>query len=391
MKALKLLLLLALAAVPVALDRRFGLVDRAFGYVTGLSAMPAPNAANALAASVPPPLRKVRVVQPKPAAPRFTLTLPGRTAPAEQARLSSRVAGVVAERRGEIGDRVKAGDVLVEIDAPEIRQQLERAAAAVKQVEARLALAELNLERAEDLAPKKIITAQTRDERVAGVAATKADLEAARAEVRRLEEVRGFMTIRAPFDGTILQRQVERGDRVNGDAGAASVYLYAVARLEELRVEVAVPQSLAMKIKPGTAARMAFAEIPGQAFAAKVVRSSQSVDAASSTMRVELALANADLKIPAGLNGQVLFDVERDAACVLVPGNVLVVTQGVQMVATVDSENKISYRPVGLGRDLGNEVEICSGLSEGERVILSPNALLKSGDRVELITPPPAK
>lgn len=391
MTALKVLLWLMLAMTPIALDRHFGLVDRALAYVAGLSPKPGQSAAPASVVISAPPLRKVRVVTPKLAAPRFTLTLPGRTAPIEQARLSSRVAGIVQERHGEIGDRVKAGDVLVVVDAPEIRQQLDRAAAAVKQVEARLALAELNLERADDLAPKKIITAQTRDERVAGVAAAKADLEAARAEVRRLEEVRGFTTIRAPFSGTIIERQVERGDRVNGDSGSASAYLYAVARLEELRVEVAVPQSLALKIKTGTTARMTFAELPGQFYEVKVVRTSQSVDQASSTMRAELSLANADQTIPAGLNGQVLLDIERDTACLLVPGNALVVTQGVQMLAIVDSANTIFYRPVGLGRDLGNEVEICSGLAESERVILSPNALIKSGDKVEIITPPPAK
>ncbi len=379
--------LVLLAATAIAVDRQFDVVGQ-LGTIpavlingTMATARPSPTE---LAA---PPLRKVRVVVPKAASARFAVTLPGRTVPVEQARISGRAAGVVVERRGEIGDRVKAGDILVVIDAPEIRQQLDRANAAVEQVKARLTLAKVTHDRAKELAPKRVLTEQTLDERLANVQTAQADLDAANAEVRRLQEVQGFLTVRAPFEGTIISRQVERGDRVVGDSGQADTYFYNIARLDPLRVEIDVPQSFALKVKTGTPAKLTFAEMPGKAFEAKVVRTTQQIDTASSTMRAELIMDNRDLLLPAGLNGQVVLDIERDSACVLVPGNVLVIRQGGQFVAVAGTENKISFRPVKIGRDLGNEVEICSGLSSSDRVILSPNALLKSGEAVEVVQP----
>ena len=353
--------ILLLPVLAIAADRHFDLAGR---ITTAASPfMPTAKAASTAAAAptaatLPAaPLRKVRIVAPKPAAGKFTLTLPGRTAPLEQTKISARAAGIVAERHGEIGDSVKAGDVLVVIDAPEVRQALDRAKAAVTQVEARLTLANVMFERAKTLVPKHFLPEQTLDERRAAVDTAKADLSAAKAEVRRLEELTGFQTLRAPFDGIITARQVERGDRVQGDASSSAVYLYSIARLEQLRVEIDVPQSLALKVKTGTTAKMVFAELPGRPFEAKVVRTSQSVDAGSSTMRAELAMDNPGLMLPAGLNGQVLLDVEREGACFQVPGNTLLVQQGNQTVALADAEDKIAFRPVGIGRDLGNEVE----------------------------------
>jgi len=380
--ALKVLGVVGLAAGAIAADRHFDLATKVAGLVT--------PGTQATANDVKPPapaVRTVRVVAPKAAADRFGLTLSGRTAPLEQARLSGRATGVVAERRGEIGDRVQAGDVLAVIDAPEIRQQLDRAKAAVEQVKARLQLAQVTLERAEELVPKKFLPEQARDDREANVAIAKADLASAQAEVRRLEEVQGFQTIRAPFDGVIIERQVERGDRVSGDMGAAGSYFYNIARLEQLRIEIDVPQSFALKVTPGTPAKFTFAEIPDRKFDAKVVRTSRSIDQTSGTMRAELVMENTDLALPAGLSGQVVLDVARDAPCVLVPGNALVVRQGEQFAAVVDADEKIAFRKVRVSRDLGAEAEICSGLALVDRVVLSPNALLKPGDQVEVAKP----
>lgn len=380
---------IALPVLAIAADRHFDIAGRvtaaAAPFIPGAKA--AVNPAPAAAAPAAPPLRKVRIAAPKPAASKYTLTLPGRTAPLVQARLSARAAGIVAERHGEIGDRVKAGDILVVIDAPEVRQALDRAKAAVTQVQARLTLANLTLDRAKKLAPKDFIPESTVDERKAALDTAKADLDAAKAEVRRLEEVTGFQTIKAPFDGTIITRQVEHGDRVGGDSSPVSSFLYTIARLDQLRIEIDIPQSLALRVKPGTPAKMIFAELPGQSFDAKVIRTSQAVDAASSTMRAELLMDNPNQLLPTGLNGQVLLDVERDGACFQVPGNSLLVQQGNQLVAIADAEDKVAYKPVRIGRDLGNDIEICSGLTATDRVILSPNALLKQGDKVELIQP----
>lgn len=378
----KVLGLAGVAAGAIAADRHFDIAASLAGALKPGTKATANDIQPAVAS-----VRSVRVVAPKAAAGRFGLTLSGRTAPIEQARLSGRATGVVAERRGEIGDRVKAGDVLVVIDAPEIRQQLDRAKAAVEQVQARLVLAELTLDRARELVPKKYLPEQARDDREANVAIAQADIAAARAEVRRLEEVQGFQTIRAPFDGVIIERQVERGDRVTGDSGATGSFFYNVARLEQLRIEIDVPQSFALKVMPGTPAKFTFAELPDRQFDAKVVRTSRSIDQTSGTMRAELVMENSDFALPAGLSGQVVLDVERDAPCVLVPGNALVVRQGEQFAAVVDAEEKIAFRKVRVGRDLGAEAEVCSGLTMDDRVVLSPNALLKPGDKVEVVKP----
>jgi RND family efflux transporter MFP subunit len=382
---LKGLGLAALAVGAIVADRQFDLALKV--QTLAGSVLPGARATANTDKPAAAPLRSVRVIEPKAAAGRFGLTLPGRTVPIEQARLSGRANGIVSERRGEIGDRVKAGDVLVVIDAPEIRQQLDRAKAAVEQVKARLSLAEVTYGRAQELVPKKFLPEQARDDREANVSIAKADLDAAVAEVRRLEEVQGFQTIRAPFDGVIIERQVERGDRVNGDFGAAGSYFYNVARLEQLRIEIDVPQSVALKVRPGTPAKMTFAEMPGQQFDAKVVRTSQAINQTSGTMRAELVMDNPELTLPAGLTGQVLLDIERDSPCVLVPGNALVVRQGQQFAAIADAQDKIVFRPVQISRDLGVEAEVCAGLTLSDRVIVSPNALLKAGDKVDVVKP----
>lgn len=381
---LRVLGVAGIAAGAIWVDRHFDLAAKVAAVVTPGTRATANDAKPQTAA-----LRSVRVVTPKAAAGRFGLTLSGRTVPVEQARLSGRATGVVAERRGEIGDRVKAGDILVVIDAPEIRQQLDRAKAAVAQVNARLQLAQVTLGRAQELVPKNFLPEQARDDRQANVAIAKADLAAAQAEVRRLEEVQGFQTIRAPFDGVIIERQVERGDRVSGDMGGAGggAYFYNIARLEKLRIEIDIPQSFALKVKPGTPAKLTFPEMPDRKFDAQVVRTSQSIDQTSGTMRAELVMDNDDLSLPAGLSGTVVLDVERAAPCVQVPGNALVVRQGEQYAAVVEPDDTIAFRKVRLGQDLGAAAEVCSGLTLDDRVVLSPNALLKPGDKVEVVKP----
>jgi multidrug efflux system membrane fusion protein len=331
--------------------------------------------------------RQVRVVRPEPASGSFTLTLSGRTAPAEQAFISSRASGVVSERRVDIGDTVKAGEVLLVIEAPEVAQELLRARATVDQIKARLELAKLTLDRASTLEGKGHVSEQTVDERRAAKITAEADLAAADAEVKRLEEVVSFQTVKAPFAGTVVARQVERGDKVSADQNQPGSYLYRIARLDELRIEIDVPQSSALSVKTGSQAHIEFAELPGEKLAARVVRSSGLIDPASSTMRAELLMANPDNRIPAGLNGQVAIEVDHGPNAVTVPTNTLFTREGRQVVATVGGDDKVAFLPVAVTRDLGERVVISAGLKADTRVIVSPNALLRPGDPVEVIVP----
>ena len=334
-----------------------------------------------------PPLRSVRVVRPEAAAGTSTLTLAGRTAPKEQALVSSRASGVVAERKVDIGDHVKEGDVLVVIEAPEIEQELQRARASVDQMKARLELARATLGRAESLVGKGHVSEQTVDERRATKMGADADLAAALAEVKRLEEVKSFQTIRAPFEGIVVARQVERGDKVSADSSQQGGYLLRIADLADLRIEIDVPQSYSLQVVPGVEAKVAFAELPDQALKARVARSSGLVDQTSSTMRAELLMPNPGHRIPAGLSGQVTLELGTTDGTVTIPTNTLITREGRQMVATVDEQDRVRLKPVTVARDLGERVVIPTGLTVNDRVIVSPNALLRAGDQVEILTP----
>lgn len=356
----------------------FGKMLKLVGMADG-AAVPLPEKK----AVIPEP-RTVRVVTPEAVPGQAILTLSGRSAPAEEALISSRASGIVSERRVDIGDRVKAGEVLMIIEAPEIEQELRRSRATADQVRARLVLAEATLQRGESLVDKGHVSVQTIDERRASKLAAEADLAAALAEVKRLEEVQSFQTVRAPFEGTVIARHVERGDKVSGDATQPGGYLLRIARLDELRVQIDIPQSSALVVKRGAAAKVSFAEMPG-ALSARIVRVSGQIDQTSSTMRAELLMPNPDNRIPAGMNGQVMIEVEQDGHAVTVPTNTLMTRGGRQMVAVVDGESRVQLRPVLVTRDLGERVIISSGLTVDDRVIISPNALLRPNDPVRAV------
>ncbi|WP_439543462.1 efflux RND transporter periplasmic adaptor subunit [Hyphomicrobium sp.] len=352
-----------------------------------LGLKPEPGASKSDAKSADGVLRSVRIVRPEPASGTSTLTLAGRTAPAEQALILSRASGFVAERRVDIGDRVKAGDVLVVIEAPEVEQELLRARAAIDQMKARLELARATLERGESLVGKGHVSVQMLDERRATKMGADADLAAALAEVKRLEEVRSFQTVRAPFDGTVVARQVERGDRVSAESGQQGNFLLRIAHLDELRIEIDVPQSYALAVEKGAAAKVSFAELPEQLLTARVGRISQAIDPASNTMRAELLMPNPGSRIPSGLSGQVMIELPAAGGAVTVPTNTLLTRGGEQMVATADDNDRVELKRVAVAKDLGERVVISTGLTVRDRVIVSPNALLRVGDEVEIVTP----
>lgn len=298
--------------------------------------------------------------------------------------ISSRATGIVTERFVDIGDRVEADAPLLRIEAPEIEQELARASAVVGQIEVRLELADLELERAENLVTKGHVSVQTKDSRYAAKKTAEADLVAAQAEVKRLREILSFQDVRAPFAGTIVERRVERGNKIVATQSPQDGYLFRIARMDELRVEVDVPQSAALKVTAGAPTKVTFLELPRESFDADVSRVSGFIDASSGTMRVELLMKNPELRIPAGLNGEVVLSLREDQRTVLVPNNTVLTRNGRQMVAVVDGEDRVRFTPIIVARDLGTQVAVSSGLAPGDRVIVSPNALLTEGDAVDV-------
>jgi RND family efflux transporter MFP subunit len=338
------------------------------------------------AAGAEPPL--LRVARPEPAPATTELELPARTAPAEQALIYSRATGVVSERRVDLGDRVKAGQVLAVISAPDVDRSVERARATVSQARARLELAEKNFERGQSLVRRKFLSEEELDERRSSVKVARADLEVAEAESNRLAAIQGFQTLRAPFAGVIAERRVDRGDRVTGDQSPAGGHLFRLMRVDELRVEVDVPPAAALTLQPGTETEVRFAELPGERFPARVEHRSGLIDARAGTMRVELRMLNPGERIPAGMVGQAVLRLPRRGEPLLVPDNAVVVRNGVPHVATVEPGSTIRFLPVKLGQARGDRIEVTQGLAPGTSVVVAPNALLRDGDPVRVAPPP---
>lgn len=308
------------------------------------------------------------------------IRLPAETAAIEEALIFSRASGLVEERRVDLGDAVKRGQVLAIISAPEIDRELDGARAALRQAQARENLARTNLVRAESLVAQGFVSRGELDERAASLEVAVADRDVAAAEVQRLLAIQGFQTVTAPIDGII----VERGDRVNGAGADDDGYLFRLARMDELRVAVAVPQALVLGLSEGDTARLSFPELPGETLTAQVARRAQAIDPLTGTMRVELSLPNPGARLPAGLRGEVALSVSG-ANTVAVPANTLMVRDGRSQVAIVGPDSRVRFVPVTVTRGTDREVILSAGLAPGAAVIQSPNALLREGDRVALI------
>jgi membrane fusion protein, multidrug efflux system len=325
----------------------------------------------------------VRTTTPRPASTSEPYVVPGRTEPIESATIFTRATGIVQERRVDIGDAVKAGEVLAVISAPELDRAVEAARAAVEQAVVRAENARILAERATTLFASNATSREETELRTTAAAELQAAVRVVRAELARLEEQQSFNTVRAPFDGVVAARNFDRGDRVRGDSATADGWLYRLVRIDVLRFAVAAAPDLALRLQRDQLAEIGFNEFPGRTFPAKVSRAGQVFDTASGTMRVELTLENQDLALPAGLTGNARFKLNGANGVVLVPTNTLVRRDGSDFVVTVES-GKVSFVPVRPGRNLGGQVEVASaGLTAESMVIINPNALLRPGDPVE--------
>lgn len=331
---------------------------------------------------------QVKVITPQAATVARVFEIPGRTEPAEQATIFSRSTGVIHERKVDIGDKVKEGDVLAVIDAPEIDRQIEVAQATIEQAEARAKVARTVASRSEGLLREKAVSREATEQSTATADELDASVRASKAELGRLKELQSFATIKAPFDSTVSARKVDRGDHVNGDPSSADAWLFQLVRINELRVVVQASPDLALRVEPGREGKVRFQELPGKVFTAKVTRTSRSIENVSGTMRVELLLKNEDRALPAGLTGTVSFDIEPGAGTFLVPNNTLIVRGGKASVASV-VDGKVKMVSVAQGRNLGESVEVSSEGLGNAPLIVSPNALLREGDEVDAVPLPP--
>jgi RND family efflux transporter MFP subunit len=312
------------------------------------------------------------------------LVLPGSTQAIQEAAIYARTNGYVSKWYTDIGAKVQAGELLAEIETPEIDQELNQARAAAQQASANSDLARATLKRWQELVDKKVVSAQEFDERKSALDARQADLNAAQANVSRLEKLQGFQKVVAPFAGIVTARNVDNGALVSAGNGGQTVALFHVAQTDTLRIYVTVPQTNARSIVPGQNAAVSFREIPEKKFDAKVVRTAGALDPASRTLLTELQVANTDGQLFPGMYAEIKFAFPQDRRTLLIPGNAVMVQSDGPKVLTVDAKHTIRVRSVKLGHDLGDKVEILSGLDPAEPLVANPSGSLRDGAEVKV-------
>ncbi|TFW14777.1 efflux RND transporter periplasmic adaptor subunit [Duganella callida] len=323
----------------------------------------------------------------KPAKGGQPLSLPGTLQGMIESPIYARASGYVLRWNKDIGSRVSKGEVLAEIDTPEVDQQLSQAIAARQQAASSLELAKSSAERWEALRKKDAVTQQELNERSSAYAQAQANLAAAEANVRRLQQTEGFKRVTAPFSGVITARNVEVGDLINGGNGGASSALFRLAQVDTLRVYVFVPQAYAQRIKAGDKVTITQAELPGKEFEGTVARTAGAIDAATRTLQIEVNLPNKDNALLAGAYVQVQLPVSGSSGAMLAPTNVLLFRPEGPRVAVVGGDGRVKLQPVTLGHDLGNNIELLSGVSPTDKLVVNPPDSLADGDAVQVRQP----
>jgi RND family efflux transporter MFP subunit len=327
----------------------------------------------------------VKVAQPQSAGNGQTLSLPGTLQGFVQSPISARASGYVKRWTKDIGAHVEKGDLLAEIETPEIDQQLLQAIAARQQAASSLSLTKSTLTRWEALRQKDVVAQQDLDERRSAVAQSTANLAAADANVQRLQQLEGFKRVVAPFAGTIIRRNVDVGDLI--DAGNAARPMFQLAQTDPLRVYINVPQSYAQLVKTGQPVVVTQTELRGQEFKGQVARTAGSIDTSTRTMQVEVALPNKDGVLLPGSYVNVALPLTASHS-LSVPANALLFRAEGTRVAVVDADGKVHLRPVTLGRNSGETVEVIDGVTPNDRLVMNPSDSMAEGDMVAIAKEP---
>ena len=323
----------------------------------------------------------VSVVPVERSAAGASLDLPGRLEAYARAPIYARVSGYLKSWKVDIGAPVKAGQLLAEIETPDLDQQLLQAKADLASAEANAALAATTAKRWQAMLGSDSVSRQEGDEKTGDFTAKQAIAKAARANVDRIEALKGFTRIVAPFDGMVTARETDVGALINAGSGSGPE-LFVVSDVRKLRVYVRVPQNYAPSIKPGQVATLSLPEYPGRTFQARVEASAGAVAAESGTTLIQLAVDNADGKLMPGSFASVRLDRPGDATALRVPASALIFDDKGMRVATLGADHKIVFKQVTILRDYGKTVEIGSGLGADDQVIESPPDGLVDGDTV---------
>ena len=352
-------------------------------------------------------LPRVEVIQVGRSTAQSELELPGNIQPIMEAPILARADGYIIRRLVDIGDRVKAGQEVAEIDAPELEQQVVQAKATVQQMQAAMELAQANVlqgkadlelarvtaQRSGNLRVKGVVSKQEDDQNQAAYQAKLANLQAlekaimvqnsnmaaAQANQSRLENLQSYRVVRAPFDGVITQRNVDTGALVN----AGSTLLYRVAQTATLRTYVNMPQAYSDSVHTGQLASLSVANLPGRKFPGRVARTSNSLDPNSRTLLVEIQVPNPENVLMPGMYARVDLSSARNEPPLLIPSEALMLRAEGAQIASVGPDHKVHLQKVEVGRDYGDRLEVLGGISEGATVILNPGDAVQEGQKVD--------
>ncbi|MGZ4962431.1 MAG: efflux RND transporter periplasmic adaptor subunit [Limisphaerales bacterium] len=323
----------------------------------------------------------VIVAKPVPGKAEAGLNLPAEVKARMESPIYARASGYLTKWKVDLGASVKSGDLLAEIDAPELDQEIEASHAGLEQANAALALAKVTAERWSELLKTASVSEQENAEKAADLKLKKANVDAASANLHRLEDLKSFTRIMAPFDGIITARDIDVGDLIT-----PGKELFRLADTRTLRIYVRVPQSATRGIAVGTTADMIVPEMPQRKFPVKVVRTAGAIDVSSRTLLTEMEIDNTAGELVAGSFAQVTFnDAAKDPALV-VPSNCLLFRAEGPEVGIVAADGHVTLHPVIIGRDFGKTLEILSGVQTGDQVIINPGDSLVTGTLVRVAT-----
>ncbi|MBZ5615689.1 MAG: efflux RND transporter periplasmic adaptor subunit [Acidobacteriia bacterium] len=326
----------------------------------------------------------VAVIQPASELGNGELVLPGNLQAFEESPIFARTNGYLLRWYKDMGSKVQKGELLAAIDTPEIDQELSQARAGREQVKSALELAKISADRWANLRKSDSVSQQEADQQASGYQQALANLAAADANVRRLEQLESFKNVYAPFSGVLTRRNVDPGALINSGAGASGKELFDIARVDPLRVYVSVPQAYAPSMKVGVKAMVTLQEFPGQKFMGVVARTADAIDPATRTLNTEVDVPNKDGKLLPGSFGQVHFATGTSVPRITIPVNAMLFRAEGAQAAVVDKDGKVHLRPITIGRDFGTTLEILGGLDVNDRVIINPSDSLEEGQQVHV-------
>ena len=330
----------------------------------------------------------VATTKPQPMADTSDLILPGNVQANYEAPIYARTSGYLKRWLVDIGAPVKAGQVLGEIESPEVDQQLRQAQADLATAEANEKIAGVTADRWRNLRATDSVSKQEADEKISLAASTDAQVQAAKANVQRLRELSGFEKVVAPFDGIVTARNTDVGQLITAGSGSGPE-LFRVADTKRLRLYVKVPQTYAASMRPGVSADLIFPDRPGKSYPAKLDSTANAIDASSRTLLAQLIVENGNNELLPGAYVEVHFKLPPDAGAksYRVPANVLLFRGDGLHVATIDAHSQIVLKAISIGRDYGSDIEVVQGLGAEDNVVLSPPDSLTDGAKVNVTKP----